>query len=236
MIKRTFKAMGMLLIFGVSLGSLYLVNLFLMKPVSVDHFLGKEFLIGLADSPESMTYIGIFDQFNWITKHNSKLSISSPEDLQSDIKDAKKTLRTLNKYKDSSLSDNQKITKSIAIFDTENNLKQLEEFPYHDYPLNQVQGAHHNVISFMSDMHPIRNLSEAKDFIKRTNLVIDVYSGLLGWLERQASEGIYAPKFVYDHLIKQLNELINYSIEEHPLYTQFIKKAELLNISDDRAC
>ena len=231
MIKRTFKAMGMLLILGVSLGSLYLVNLFLMKPVSIDHFLGKEFLIGLTDSPESMTYIGIFDQFNWITKHNSKLSISNPDDLQGDIKDAKKTLRILNKYKNSSLSDNQKITKSIAIFDTGNNLKQLEKFPYHDYPLNQVRGAHHNVISFMSDMHPIRNLSEAKDFIKRTNLVIDVYSGLLSWLERQAAEGIYAPKFVYAHLIKQLDELINYSIEEHPLYTQFIKKTELLNIS-----
>ncbi|MDB2447686.1 DUF885 domain-containing protein [Gammaproteobacteria bacterium] len=234
MIKRTFKAMGMLLIFGVSLGSLYLVNLFLMKPVSIDHFLGKEFLIGLTDSPESMTYIGIFDQFNWITKHNSKLSISNPDDLQGDIKDAKKTLRILNKYKNSSLSDNQKITKSIAIFDTGNNLKQLEKFPYHDYLLNQVRGAHHNVISFMSDMHPIRNLSEAKDFIKRTNLVIDVYSGLLSWLERQAAEGIYAPKFVYAHLIKQLDELINYSIEEHPLYTQFIKKTELLNISENQ--
>mgnify|MGYP000011511256 FL=1 len=234
MIKRTFKAMGMLLIFGVSLGSLYLVNLFLMKPVSIDHYLGKEFLIGLTDSPESMTYIGIFDQFNWITKHNSKLSISNPDDLQGDIKDAKKTLRILNKYKNSSLSDNQKITKSIAIFDTGNNLKQLEKFPYHDYPLNQVRGAHHNVISFMSDMHPIRNLSEAKDFIKRTNLVIDVYSGLLSWLERQAAEGIYAPKFVYAHLIKQLDELINYSIEEHPLYTQFIKKTELLNISENQ--
>ena len=171
MIKRTFKAMGMLLIFGVSLGSLYLVNLFLMKPFSIDHFLGKEFLIGLTDSPESMTYIGIFDQFNWITKHNSKLSISNPDDLQGDIKDAKKTLRILNKYKESSLSDNQKITKSIAIFDTENSLKQLEKFPYHDYPLNQVRGAHHNVISFMSDMHPIRSLSEAKDFIKRTNQI-----------------------------------------------------------------
>jgi len=82
MIKRTFKAIGMLLIFGVSLASLYVVNLFFMKPASIDHFLGKEFLTGLADSPESMTYIGIFDQFNWITKHNSNLSIPNPDDLQ----------------------------------------------------------------------------------------------------------------------------------------------------------
>ncbi len=59
MIKRTFKAIGMLLIFSVSIGSLYLVNLFLMKPISIDHYLGKELLISLIDSPESMTYMGI---------------------------------------------------------------------------------------------------------------------------------------------------------------------------------
>tara|TARA_Y100000385_G_scaffold30627_1_gene28896 strand:- start:1387 stop:3219 length:1833 start_codon:yes stop_codon:yes gene_type:complete len=233
MIKRTFKAMGMLFIFSMGLSSLYLVNLFLMKPVSIDHYLGKELLITLIDSPESMTYMGIFDRFNWVTSHNSKLSVTKHEDLNQDIKDAKKSLAILSRYKDSSLSDNQKITKSIAIFDTENNLKQLEEFPYHDYPLNQVRGVHHNVISFMSDMHPIRSLSEAKDFIKRTDLVIDVYSGQLSWLEKQAAEGIYAPEFVYTHLIKQLNELINYSLEEHPLYTQFILKAKSLDITVD---
>ena len=232
MIKRGFKAIGLIFVFGLSLSSLYLVNLFFMKPVSIDHFLGKEFLTGLADSPESMTYVGIFDQFNWITKHNSKLSIPNPEDLEANIKDAKKSLKILKKYKDNSLTDNQKITKSIAVFDTENNLKQLQDFPYHDYPLNQVQGAHHNIISFMSDMHPVRSYSEAKDFIKRTDLVKDVYAGQLDWLERQAAAGIYAPKFVYAHLIEQLNELINYTFEEHPLYTQFIKKAELLEITD----
>ena len=78
-----------------------------------------------------------------------------------------------------------------------------------------------------------KSLSEAKDFIKRTDLVIDVYSGQLSWLEKQAAEGIYAPEFVYAHLIKQLNELINYSIKEHPLYTQFILKAKSLDITDD---
>mgnify|MGYP001383698811 FL=1 len=82
----------------------------------------------------------------------------------------------------------------------------------------------------MSDMHPVRNLSEAEDFIKRTDLAIEVYSGLYDWLQRQADSGIYAPKFVYAHIIEQLGELINYSYEEHPLYTQFIKKIKLLDM------
>ena len=56
----------------------------------------------------------------------------------------------------------------------------------------------------MSDMHPVRNLSEAEDFINRTDLAIEVYSGLYDWLQRQADSGIYAPKFVYAHIIEQL--------------------------------
>ena len=233
MIKRIFKAFGTLFFFGTSLVSLYLVNLFYMKPVSIDHFLAKEVLTDLVGSPESMTYMGIFDGLNWLTNHNAKLSIPKDNDLTEDIESAKKTLDILNNYKNKSLSSSQKISRRIAIFDTENQLNQLELFPYHEYPLNQVRGEHHNIISFMSDMHPIRNLSEAEDFVKRTDLVSEAYTGLHGWLQKQAGAGIYAPKFVYAHIINQLDELINYPINEHPLYKQFVKKIELLNLSDE---
>ena len=233
MIKRIFKAFGTLFFFGISLVSLYLVNLFYMKPISIDHFLAKEVLTDLVDSPESMTYMGIFDGLNWLTNHNAKLSIPKDNDLTEDIESAKKTLNILNNYKNKSLNSSQKISRRIAIFDTENQLNQLELFPYHEYPLNQVRGEHHNIISFMSDMHPIRNLSEAEDFVKRTDLVSEAYTGLHGWLQKQAGAGIYAPKFVYAHIINQLDELINYPINEHPLYKQFVKKIELLNLSDE---
>ena len=42
----------LLIVLGVA--SLYLANLFLMKPVSIDHFLGKELALGLIDSPEAL--------------------------------------------------------------------------------------------------------------------------------------------------------------------------------------
>ena len=234
MIRRGFKAIGLFFIFATSVSSLYLFNLFFMKPASIDHYLGKEVLVDLVSSPEYMTYMGIFDSFNWVTNHNAELSIIGKDDIKNDIKSSQKSLKLLKKYKDSSLSDSQKITKRIAIFDIENGLDQLENFPYHDYPLNQVRGVHHNVISFMSDQHPVRNYSEAKDFIKRTDLVKDVFAGQLDWLKKQAAVGVYAPRFVYDHIINQLNELINYSADEHPIYSEFFKKVELLNISESK--
>ena len=232
MIKKILKLAARLLVIVVALFSIYLANLFLMKPYSIDHYLGKELVLGLVDSPEALTYVGILDRFNWLTKHNSRLSIPEENDLEEGIKELEKGIKTLYKYKDSSLTDVQKVTKKIAIFDLENNLKELKEFPYLDYPLNQIGGIHLNTIEFMSDMHPVRTKSEANDFIKRVELIRDVYEGTLKDLEKQANSGIYPPEFVYGHVINQLNDFINYSFEEHPLYTQFMMKVKELNITD----
>ena len=232
MIKKILKLTARLLVIVVALFSIYLANLFLMKPYSIDHYLGKELVLGLVDSPEALTYVGILDRFNWLTKHNSRLSIPEENDLEEGIKELEKGIKTLYKYRDSSLTDVQKVTKKIAIFDLENSLKELKEFPYLDYPLNQIGGIHLNTIEFMSDMHPVRTKSEANDFIKRVELIRDVYEGTLKDLEKQANSGIYPPEFVYGHVINQLNDFINYSFEEHPLYTQFMMKVKELNITD----
>ena len=127
----------------------------------------------------------------------------------------------------------QKITKKIAIFDLENSLKEFKEFPYLDYPLNQIGGIHLNTVEFMSGMHPIRNKTEAKDYIKRVNLIKEVYGGVLKDLEKQAENKIYPPEFVYGHVIKQLNEFIDYAYDEHPLYSQFMMKINKLDLTDE---
>ena len=233
MIKKILKHMRNLLLVTLGVGSLYLINLFFMKPFSIDHFLAKELILDLTSSPEELTYVGVLDDYNWLTNHNSKLSIPKETDIEDGIEHAEKTIKTLYKYDDSRLSDTQKSTKKIAIFDYENHLRELRDFPYLDYPLNQIGGIHLNTIEFMNDMHPIRNKSEANDFIKRTDLIKEVYKGVLADLEKQAMSGIYPPEFVYDHVIKQLNEFIEYSNEEHPLYVQFMSKLNKLDLDQE---
>ncbi len=228
--KLTIKLVAVLLV----LTALYSFNLFMMKPFSVDHFLSKELILDLIESPEELTYVGILDRFDWITKHNSKLSIPQDDDIDNDIKQIEKVIKTLYKYEDSRLSDIQKGTKKIAIFDYENQLKELKDFPYLDYPLNQIGGIHLNTIEFMNSVHPIRSDSEAIAFIKRTDLVKDVYQGVLNHLKKQADNGIYPPEFVYGHVINQLDEFINVVNTEHPLYKQFMLKIKKLELSNDQ--
>ena len=232
--KKLLKYVGYFVLSGLAVASLYLANLFLMKPHSIDHYLAKELTLSLLDSPEFMTYIGIFDPFNAILKHNQKLSIDTLEDGEEDYQDTLKHLEMLKKYNPDGLTNVQKVTQKIAIFDTENNIDRFKNFRFHSYPFNQISGNHLNGVEFMTDTHPIRNYREATDYIKRVRLFDDSMSSDLIWLEEQKKLGIFAPKFVYDHVIRQLKELLAYTDDNNPLMQVFIRKVNKLDISTEK--
>ena len=233
MLGRIIKSFGFLVVWALMLFSIYLFNLFFMKPISIDHYLGKEIIKDLTSSPEYMTYLGVLDDLDWLTGHNSKISIPDYDDIAEDLSSEKRKLNILNRYSDKALSPLQQTTKQIAIFDTENNIKELEEFSLHYYPLNQIGGAHLNAIEFLSDMHQINSYIDAKNYIQRASLFDESFEGLLTILEKQAEENIYAPDFVYVHVINQLNELMNHDLKNHPLYSQFVNKISKTDISEE---
>lgn len=193
-----------------------------MKPISLDHYLGKEVISGMLDSPEAMTYLGIIDRFNFITKHQSKLSVYGLEYQAEDLADMKKSRAMLERYDDSKLTKQQRISKKVALFDLDNKIKQEEEFPFHDYPLNQIGGIHLNMVQFMTDVHPIRNKSEARAYIDRLNMLDDVFGSTMESLNAQRDAGIFPPRFVFNHVIRQLNELIN--ADQNPVRDVFERK------------
>ena len=233
MLSRIIKSVGFILVWALMLFSIYLFNLFYMKPVSIDHYLGKEIIKDLTSSPEYMTYLGILDDLDWLTGHNSKITIPNYEDIAEDLNSEKRKLDILTRYNDKALSPLQQTTKQIAIFDTKNNIQELEDFPLHYYPLNQIGGAHLNAIEFLSDMHQINSYIDAKNYIQRARLFDESFEGLLTILEKQAEENIYAPDFVYVHVINQLDELMNHDLENHPLYSQFVNKISKTDISEE---
>ena len=230
--QRTLKYFGYLIFIILVMSSLYLMNLFSKKPYSLDHFLAKELIVGVFDSPEYMTYLGIFDDFSPILGHNQKLSISNLEDDENNYRDNLQRLDTLKSYKVNKLSSNQKITHKIAVFDTELDIERFERFRYHSYPFNQISGNHLNLVEFMTDTHPIRNGREAEDYIARVKMFDDALKANLIWLEEQKKLGIFAPRFVFDHVIGQLRELIGYEDSENPLMQIFIKKISEIDISE----
>ena len=208
--KITLKSISALVLIILATLSLYLMNLFSKKPISLDHYLGMELVLNILDSPEYMTYLGIFDNFAAVFGHNRKLSISSLEDAEKNYKENLERLEVLRGFEQSKLDQNQKITLKIAIFDTEMDIERYEKFRYHTYPFNQISGNHLNLVEFMTDTHPVRNEREASDYIERVKMFDDALNANLIWLEEQKKLGIFAPKYVFDHVIRQLNEFLTY--------------------------
>ena len=217
----------------ITITGFYLINLFLMKPVSIDHYLGKEIVMEMLDTPEMLTYLGILDPFNFITNHQSKLSNNGLEDLKEDLEEMKQAKKILERYDDSKLSQQQSVTKKIALYDLENNIKQQEQFPFHNYPLNQIGGIHLNMIQFMTDIHPIRSSSEAAAYIDRLNMLDEVFESQMEILNAQKEASIFPPGFVFDHVIRQLNEFIESAEGSNPIRDVFQRKISEIDIDEE---
>ena len=230
--KKILKFLAYVFCTGLVLVLFYLINLFFMRPYSIDHYLAKELVVGITDSPEYMTSLGVFDDYNVLLKHNQKLSIDSLEEGEEDHSDNLSQLEVLRSYNSDRLSSVQKVTQEIAIFDVENDINEFENFRYHSYPFNQISGNHLNMVEFMTDSHPVRNYREAEDYIKRVELFDEVFHANIIWLNEQKKLGIFAPRYVFDHVIKQLKELIAYQDVDNPLFNVFEKKLVDLDISD----
>ena len=85
----------------------------------------------------------------------------------------------------------------------------------------------------MTDVHPIRNVKEAEAYIDRLNLFDDSFKATLEILNAQKKAGIFPPKFVFDHVIRQLEEFLNFKENENPLRSVFLRKIEELNLDSE---
>ena len=212
---------------------LYLMNLYSQKPVSIDHYLAKDLVKKITDSPEYMTNLGVFDNFGFIFRHNERLSVQTSDKRNEDYKHNLNRLNILEGFDESKLSKSQKITQKIAIFDTQNDIEAYERFKYHSYPFNQISGNHLNLVEFMTDTHPMKSLNDARNYIDRVEMFDEVLLENLSWLKAQKEQEIFLPKFVMDHVIGQLEELISYEDSNNPLMQIFIKKIDDIGIVAD---
>ena len=206
------------------------MNLYSQKPFSIDHYLTKDLIEKITDSPEYMTNLGVFDNFGFILRHNERLSVQTFDKRSEDYKHNLSRLKILQNFDKSKLSKSQKITQKIAIFDTQNNIEEYERFKYHSYPFNQISGNHLNLVEFMTDTHPMKSLNDARNYIDRVEMFDEVLIENLSWLKAQKEQEIFLPKFVMDHVIGQLEELISYEDSNNPLMQIFIKKIDNMGI------
>ena len=194
----------------------------------VNEFFETQFDLAVSRSPMLQTRQGIKTDYD-------KWDDISPEAEVQEIEIAKQALEWLSNVDtlalDKSTFLSYKLYKQRLIHTIEDNKWRL-----YSYPLNQMHGLQAEIPAFLINMHKIQDSSDADAYISRLYGIKPMFEQLEKNLAERESAGIMVPKFVFNHVINDSENLIKgYPFNEglsSTLYNDFSKKIEALDISE----
>ena len=194
----------------------------------VNEFFETQFDLAVSRSPMRQTRLGIKTDYD-------KWDDISPEAEAQYIEIAKQALEWLSNVDtlalDKSTFLSYKLYKQRLIHTIEDNKWRL-----YSYPLNQMHGLQAEIPAFLINMHKIQDSSDADAYISRLYGIKPMFEQLEKNLAERESAGIMVPKFVFNHVINDSENLIKgYPFNEGPsstLYNDFSKKIQAIDISE----
>ena len=184
---------------------------------------------GVNRNPLMQTSLGI-------KKDYDKWHDLSPENAEKELAIDKKNLARVEAIDVSLLDEQTKISHSLLVQNLENDIADYQ-WRLHSYPVNQMYGTHSRIPAVLINQHSISNVKEAQDYIARVHGAKKLLEQLIVQLKLREEKGIIAPKFVFEHVIRDSkNILIGAPFDNSTnstIFNDFNKKVSQLDISED---
>ena len=196
----------------------------------VNDFFQSSFNRGIDNYPEFQTRLGI-------KKDYGKLNDNSPAAAERDLKINKEELQWLiDSVNVDALSKDVLLSYKLFKQNTENSISDYK-YRLYNYPVNQMFGAQSGKPAFLINMHRIDDVEDAKAYISRLNGFNKYFSQLINNLKARETIGILPPKFVYDKVVQDSENILvgqpfDNSIKESTLLKDFMKKMNKLDIDE----
>ena len=196
----------------------------------VNDFFQSSFNRGIDNYPEFQTRLGI-------KKDYGKLNDNSPAAAERDLKINKQELQWLiDSVNVDALSKDVLLSYKLFKQNTENSISDYK-YRLYNYPVNQMFGAQSGKPAFLINMHRIDDVEDAKAYISRLNGFNKYFSQLINNLKARETIGILPPKFVYDKVVQDSENILvgqpfDNSIKESTLLKDFMKKMNKLDIDE----
>lgn len=190
----------------------------------------KNFMKEIMLSPIYQTYMGIKKDYGKWDEVGEKADKARLERQKGYLADLQKI--------DTSLLDEQTLLSYRLL---EQSLKNdIEDYQYrlYNYPVNQMFGAQSNAPSLLINQHLVSDLTDAKAYISRLNNLPTYFDQVMQEIKIREKAGILAPKFVYQYVIKDSQNIIKgqpfeISDEKSTLLEDFTKKVYALTLSEE---
>jgi len=229
------KWFGLTLAVVLVLGGAFIAHSWYFKPVNINIFFARAFLQVALESPEMLSSIHVLEQFG-IKGHNAELddeSMASGDRLFAHMKQSRETLL---RYEDDDLSEGDVMSKRIAM-NLMDMMIELEQYRFHNYPLNQMFGAQSGFPSFMESTHQVHSVRDAEDYVSRLSQAGRKFDQVLDGLHHRETLGILPPQFVVTKVLEEMRNFVATPAEEGILMvslTDKMKEADLPEADQQR--
>jgi len=168
----------------------------------LDDWLEEKFQSEVALYPEYLAALGIKER---TTEWNDP----SREFAAAQIETAKATLDELRlKFDTDKMDADHKLSYRLFERDIQNTLA-ADEWYYHGYPFNQMGGRQSRMPTFMLNYHQISDEQDARDYITRLEGIKANMDTYVEHAKASAEKGIMPPTFVFDHVIRDAENVIS---------------------------
>ncbi|MDG1171426.1 MAG: DUF885 domain-containing protein [Polaribacter sp.] len=179
----------------------YTENEITAESKKVKAFFKKSFEEQVDLSPELQTRLGI-------KKDYDKLDNDSPEADAKKLASQKKELIWLtDSVNVEALSKEALLSYKLFKKKVENNITDYK-YRLYNYPVNQMFGAQSGKPAFLINMHRIDTISDANAYISRLNEFNKYFTQLIKNLEAREAAGIVPPKFVFNKVIEDSENIL----------------------------
>ena len=215
----------LLAIVGVVLvaACVFLINLIWFRPWSLNLFYEKVFAELLFDEPETLSAIGLVEQFG-LTGHNGKLSDASPAHQQRQFDRWKKDLAQLHTYPLNRQTASQRLSTHVLDWFLQRQVEG-ERYQWHDYPVNQLFGVQNQLPSFMANTHRLLAKRDCEYYLQRLDAFPKKFDQLLANLKVREQKGILPPRFVVEKVLHEMTGFIGTPAPENILASSFKTRA-----------
>lgn len=231
--KSLLKIVGVLLGIVVLLAGAFAVNAVYFRPWSIRVFFERAFLQFALQDPESLSNLGLLEPFG-IQSHNAKLTDASPRHTEYLQALVRTNLIVLGQYDTNRLSAQDRL--SVRVLDWFLRI-QVEgaRFAYHDYPVNQFEGAQSQLPEFLTTIHAVKDRRGAENYLKRLDAIPAKWDQLLESLRLREQRGILPPRFVVQRVLTEMREFVAQPAATNPLARVFAEKVDKLDLLSPEA-
>ena len=196
--------------------------------IAINKWFDETYDAAVMRSPIWQTYMGIkgddYGKWDEVSDANAAKELQIAKDKLAELR---------AKFDPDMLGQNEAVSYRLMEASLEDSIESYK-WRFHDYPFNQMFGAHSGTPALLINQHTITSKSDAEAYISRILGVPAYMDQVVAKSNQNAAKGVQPPKFVYDQLIDDVSNLTKGAPfddgKPSALMADFTKKVDALSI------